>query len=199
MFEHTSLHPIFVHIPLVLLPVAAGFALADFVFPAARLRWAALALLLAGLAGAFLAKQTGDTAAHHARLMDPSVVDIKIGGTIPQVVGHGDLLHTHSQLGEWTRNLYGALAIVEGLLLFATHPAFRRWRRSWSLSAGVERLIRGVWIFVAVGGIGLVVLTGHYGGQLVYNHAVGVTPPHQMTEHTDPMQAHMGSMQNPQP
>jgi hypothetical protein len=50
---------------------------------------------------------------------------------------------------------------------------FERLRRGWSLPVSLVRLIRGAWMSVAVAGLAVVVLTGHYGGTLVYDHAVG--------------------------
>jgi uncharacterized membrane protein len=93
---------------------------------------------------------------------------------IPKLVGNGTLMGTHSALAQLTELLYGGLLTVELALLFLTMPRFRAYSRGIALTCVQERVLRGVWIGIAVVGIGLVVLTGHYGGALVYDHGVGV-------------------------
>jgi uncharacterized membrane protein len=171
MFDIARLHPLIVHAPLVLIPVAILFELLHFVAPKAGLRIAAVLLLAGGVAGAVLATETGEAAEEHAEQVAADM--IPADGFVPQAVADGKLLETHARLGEWTRNIYAALLLAEGGLLFLTLPALARFRRGFSLPAGVVRLARGVWIGVAVAGLAIVVLAGHYGGSLVYDHAVG--------------------------
>jgi uncharacterized membrane protein len=171
MFDSASLHPLIVHAPLVLIPVAILFELLHLVVPKAGLRIAAVLLLAGGVAGAVLATETGTSAEQHAEQV--AADQIPADGFVPQAVADGKLLETHARLGELTRNLYGTLLLVEGSLLMASAPALARFRRSWSLSARIERLLRGAWMSIAVVGLTVVVLTGHYGGLLVYDHAVG--------------------------
>lgn len=175
MFGIPQVHPLIVHAPLILLPVAVLFSVLALLFPRHGFRVAAILLLLGGVIGAVIATETGETAEHQAERASEEVEDITVAGTIPQVVADGKLLETHAQLGENTRNLYGLLLIVEAGLFAASTPALAKWRGSWSLSQRVDRIARGVWVIVAAAGIALVVLTGHYGGTLVYAHGVGVT------------------------
>jgi uncharacterized membrane protein len=169
-----SWHPLVAHAPLVLLPVATLFAAFDFLVPASRLRLAALFLLALGFAGAFIAVQTGGPARHQDLLTIPGLRSIPASGLIPKLVGNGTLMGTHSALAQLTELLYGGLLAVELAMLFLTMPRFRAYSRGIALTCVQERVLRGVWIGIAVVGIGLVVLTGHYGGALVYDHGVGV-------------------------
>jgi uncharacterized membrane protein len=171
MFDIARFHPLIVHAPLVLIPMAILFQLLHLVVPKAGLRIAAVLLLAGGVAGAVLATETGNAAGRRAEQVAADM--IPADGFVPQAVADGKLLATHARLGEWTRNIYGALLLVEGGLLFLTLPVLARFRRGFSLPAGVVRLVRGVWMSVAVAGLVIVVLAGHYGGSLVYDHAVG--------------------------
>ena len=168
-------HPLIIHAPLVLIPIAVVFAIGDRLFPRAGLRLAAVLLLLFGAGGAFLATQTGEAAEHVARQENPGLRNIEASGTVPRALGNGSLMETHATLGDLTAYLYGALFVVEAGVLFATSPATERWRGRWTLSATTASLVRGIWLAVAVVGIVVVVLTGYYGGQLVYDHGIGVT------------------------
>jgi uncharacterized membrane protein len=174
MFDLAAMHPLIVHAPLVLIPVAILFQFLHLLAPKAGLRIAAVLLLAGGVAGAILATETGESAEHRAEQILPEAEDITVSGFVPQAVAQGKLLKTHERLGDLTRNLYGLLLVVEAGLLAASAPALARFRGGWSLSAGVARIARGAWMLVAVAGLAAVVLTGHYGGTLVYSHAVGV-------------------------
>jgi uncharacterized membrane protein len=174
MFDLAALHPLIVHAPLVLIPVAIVFQLLHLLVPKAGLRIAAILLLAGGVGGAILATETGESAEHRTEQVSPGADEITVAGVVPQAVAEGNLLETHAKLGELTRNLYGLLLLVEASLLAATLPALARFRGGWSLSAGVARIARGAWMVVAVAGLAVVVLTGHYGGTLVYSHGVGI-------------------------
>lgn len=174
MFDLAALHPLIVHAPLVLIPVAILFELLHLFVPRAGLRLAAVLLLAGGVAGAILATETGESAEHRTEQVSPGADQISVPGFVPQTVAGGNLLKTHARLGELTRNLYGLLLLVEVGLLAASAPALARFRGGWSLSAGLARITHGAWMLVAVVGLAAVVLTGHYGGALVYNHAVGI-------------------------
>lgn len=176
-----SLHPLIVHAPLVLIPAAVVFTLLSLFWSKGGLRIAAALLLAAGVATAVLATETGEAAEHRAEQMMPELEDISDPGSVPQAVAEGSLLETHAQLGEMTRNIYGLLLLIEGGLLFLTEPMFARLRGGRSLPAGVARLTRGLWTTAAVAGLALVVLTGHYGGKMVYDHGVGTTRDAQTT------------------
>jgi uncharacterized membrane protein len=174
MFDLADLHPLIVHAPLVLIPVAIVFQLLHLLVPKAGLRIAAILLLAGGVGGAILATETGESAEHRSEQVSPGADQITVAGVVPQTIAEGNLLETHAKLGELTRNLYGFLLLVEAGLLAATLPALARFRGDWSLSDGMARIVRGAWMLVAVVGLVAVVLTGHYGGALVYNHGVGI-------------------------
>ena len=167
-------HPIFVHLPLALLPAAVALRLAHAVFPRAGLRVAAILLLLAGVGFGLLAKESGEAAEHRAEQVTRNLEEIQAGGSIPQLVADGSLLETHAELAENTVLIFGLLLAAEAALLFLSHPAFARWRGSFSLSLPVQRVAGGIWLVLAVASLALVVLTGFYGGKLVYDHGVGV-------------------------
>ena len=174
MFDLAAMHPLIVHAPLVLIPVAILFELLHLLVPKAGLRIAAVLLLAGGVAGAVLATETGESAEHRSEQVTPGAEDITVSGFVPQTVAAGKLLETHARLGKLTRNLYGLLLLVEAGMLAASAPAVARFRGGWSVSAGVARMVRGAWMLVAVVGLAVVVLAGHYGGALVYSHAVGI-------------------------
>jgi uncharacterized membrane protein len=175
MFEQASWHPLIVHAPLVLIPVSVLFALIDFIRPALGLRVAGVLLLVGGVGGAVLASQTGESAEHEAVRESRSVRQIGATGLGPTLTGTSSLIQTHAALGEMTRNVYGLLLLADGALLAASLPALKRFRGNRTLSARWQRIGRGAWIAVAALGLVLVVLTGHYGGQLVYDHGVGIS------------------------
>ena len=169
-----ELHPIFVHLPLALLPAAVGLRIAHAVFPRAGLRIAAILLLLAGVGFGLLAKESGEAAEHRAEQASRRVEDIRVAGSIPQLVADGSLLETHAELAENTVLIFGLLLAAEAALLFLSYPAFARWRGTFSLPLPAQRIAGGLWIVLAVASLALVVLTGFYGGKLVYEHGVGV-------------------------
>ena len=169
-----ELHPIFVHVPLALLPAAVVLRIAHAVFPRAGLRIAAILLLLAGVGFGLLAKESGEAAEHRAEQASRSVEDIRVAGSIPQLVADGSLLETHAELAEMTVLIFGLLLAAEAALLFLSYPAFARWRGTFSLPLPAQRIAGGLWIALAVASLALVVLTGFYGGKLVYEHGVGV-------------------------
>lgn len=175
MFNLASIHPLIVHAPLVLLPVAVLFTLLSIFFPKTGLRLAAILLLAGGVATAIMATETGEAAEHSAERAMPELEDITVPGSVPQAVAEGSLLETHAQLGEMTRNLYGLLLLIELGLFAATEPMLARFRGGRSLPTGIAQVGRGIWTAAAVAGIVLVVLTGHYGGKMVYEHGVGIT------------------------
>lgn len=167
-------HPLIVHVPLVLIPVAVLLTALDFARPRYGLRYVALALLCIGVAGAVLAAATGENAEHQAEQVMPTVASIRAAGGVPRAIAGGSLLETHAKLGELTRNVYALLLVTEAGLIVVTAPAFAGLRRGRAVPARLARLGRGLWLLAAVAGLALIVLTGHYGGSLVYNHGVGV-------------------------
>jgi uncharacterized membrane protein len=173
MPSYNALHPAVVHAPLVLIPFAVLTALIDLVRPSLRLRNIALALLFCGVGGAFLATQTGGAAREHARQLG-TLPNIPVSGFVPSLLGTNDLMRTHSTLGDDVQYSYGLLLAIEIVLLVLTLPLFAPYRHGFTLSAARERIARIVRVIVAVAALGLIYATGYYGGQLVYEHGVGV-------------------------
>ncbi|HNP72120.1 MAG TPA: hypothetical protein PLO33_02285 [Kouleothrix sp.] len=167
-------HPQVVHAALVLLPAAVVFQILSLLFPRRGLRLAAVLLLVAGVVGATLATQTGETAEHQAKQAMPDVEAIQTPSYVPAVVAEDNLLETHAGLGELTRNLYDGLLLAEAALLFFTASVTARWRRGWTLPERWSRGLRALWSLVGVAGIAMIILTGHLGGTMVYSHGVGV-------------------------
>jgi uncharacterized membrane protein len=143
------LHPALVHFPIALILFGAAVAVAAAFLPRWHLPWLAAGLLLAGAAGAMAAAWSGEED------------DEALGALTP---GAEQVLEEHEEWGERTRNL----AIVAGLLAAGAAAAARYPRISRSL--GIATAVAGLAASYAVAE------TGHYGGQLVYRHGVGVSP-----------------------
>jgi uncharacterized membrane protein len=184
---------------LVLIPVAIVFQLLHLLVPKAGLRIAAVLLLAGGVGGAILATETGESAEHRTEQVSPGADKIMAAGVVPQAMAEGSLLETHAKLGELTRNLYGVLLLVEAGLLAATLPALARFRGGWSLSDVVARLARGAWMLAAVAGLAVVVLTGHYGGTLVYTYGVGIPKQAAVSPNAAQISAAPGALVTPTP
>lgn len=142
------LHPALVHFPIVLILIGTAVAVAAVFVRRWHLPWLAAGLLLAGAAGAMAATWSGEEADEEAGNLPPAAEQI---------------LEEHEEWGERTRNL----AILAGLLGVGAVAA-----------AGFPKMSRGLGIVTAVAGLAAsyaVAETGHYGGQLVYKHGVGVS------------------------
>lgn len=141
------LHPIAVHVPIMMIPLSA--ALASYA-AWKRPSWAArivLATLLLAALGAFVAAQLGDQDLE------------KVEGTLPPATAQA--VETHNTLGTMTEVASAALFAV-GLLL-------RKWifptRWSWAFAASL-------WALTA-----LMVVTAWYGGSLVFEQGVNTPVP----------------------
>jgi len=147
-----GLHVLVVHFPIALLLVAPLFVLLATVFPirAQWASWAAVALLLLGATGTFVAIATGDAAQAVADGSDAMY----------------DVLSEHEELAELTRNVYVVLTAVYAL--FVLLPAMMK-----------ELLIRRYlvpvnFVFLVALGAGSLLLanTAHLGGRLVHEFGV---------------------------
>ena len=143
-------HPALVHLPIVCLPLAAGFDLLALLHR--RASWASPAATavygLAGL-GAALAVWSGRHAA-----------DTLVG--VPAEVQ--PLIGAHSDWAHYV--LYGTILLAVLRFVMQLQDSLR------------DRVsVRGLHLLLAVGTILLMVRTADLGGRLVYGHGVGVTLP----------------------
>lgn len=141
------LHPAVVHFPIVLILIGAMVAVAAAFAPRWRLPLITAILLGLGALGAIVAAQTGEEEGELANLNSEASETI---------------LDQHEDWAETTRTL----AIVAALLAAVSVSLFRFPRTARILSAATA--------LVALAASGAVALTGHYGGQLVYRHGVGI-------------------------
>lgn len=154
MWRVELLHPMLIHLPLVLLPLAAILRLvhellptrmrSQFLLPASRL------LLALGVVFVWPAIYTGELAdsAVVRSLCDPTVVE------------------EHENLSYITAYIFSAAALVEVGL------AWKNWRTGL-----LRRLANWLVILSMLGGSGVLLYVGHLGASLVYQQAAGVYQP----------------------
>lgn len=143
----SELHAIVVHFPIALAFIGVPLVLAVAIVTADRqhLRWAAVGLYIIVAVSGYAAFWSGD----RARDMIPNAYPAAIW----------DILDTHEVMAEtvWLGALFTAAFLLIGAINLA-------WVRVPATTiAAVSSLITAV----------LVAVTGHFGGQLVYKHAVG--------------------------
>lgn len=143
------LHPLAVHVPVVLLPLGAIGVVLVLLMPRWRgaLQWPVVAVLGIATVGALIAKLSGEALA--ARVGSPG---------------------QHEELGNWVLAL--AALLLAGMLAWVLwHRRLVRHRRS----SGVIGLILGtVLAAVAIGSVIVAVLTGHTGATQVWQDRVDV-------------------------
>jgi len=149
LLDLPNLHPMVVHFPIVLIPLAV---LVDLVAVARRrLDWArgAAGLYLLAALAAWLAAEAGEEAVEGL-------------ANVPSDVR--PLLHEHMHLGHYTFWLIAGLAVVRLLLWW-------RDRKSTSMS-----LLGLRWAVALVGliAVGLLIDAAEHGGRLVYRHGLAV-------------------------
>lgn len=149
-----ALHPMIIHFPIALLLIAPLFILL-----AASLRpgqgrpylIAAMALLLIGTAGTFVAVATGESAAELAE----------------QTPATEQVLHTHEALAERTRAVFTVLSIIFLALLVVP-----RWMKQSDNRLTATILPLAFLMFYGAGVL-LLLNTAHNGGRLVHEFGVG--------------------------
>lgn len=141
------LHPAVVHFPIALLIVGSGAAVVAVVVRRWHLPWLAALLLVFGAAGAVVAVGTGEE--------EEEMVETNSAAA-------EQVLDEHEEWGKTTRNL--ALAAA----LFAVAAAFTTKVRVAGIGLSLVAAV------LAVASAYCVALTGHYGGELVYRHGVGI-------------------------
>lgn len=141
------LHPAVVHFPIVLILLGAMVALLVIVWRRWHLPWLAAVLMVAGASGALVAARTGGQQAEMAG---------EISESAELILDH------HETWGERTRNLAIAAAILA--LVSASATRFPKVARGLTVATA---LVAGATAYS-------VAQAGHYGGQLVYKHGVGI-------------------------
>jgi uncharacterized membrane protein len=160
-------HPLFVHAPLVLIPLTLLLGLAYVMVPPLRPRvgWALVLLAIASPVSAFAATQSGE----------------RLEGRL----GPSDAIEHHQQYGETLQNLAAVLMVVALLLVLVDRLRVARKRRQRALAEGdepaapVRRTGGGLWtvlsvlLSVALLGVGgatgtYLYLTGDSGAKMVW-------------------------------
>jgi uncharacterized membrane protein len=141
------LHPAVVHFPIVLLLLGAPLAVVAVFVRRWNLPVLAAVVLALGAGGAIVATWTGGQAAELAG---------ELGG------GGEQVLDEHEEWGERARNA----GIVAALLAVASAALFRK--------PVAARAVGAAAALAAVAAAFSVAQAGHYGGQVVYKHGVGV-------------------------
>jgi len=152
-----ALHPLVVHFPIALLLVAPLFIVAGLLFrrSAGPLSATALALMILGTAGTWVAVATGEAS---AELADRTPA---INAAIEQ----------HEELAETTRAVFTGLTVA-----FAVLVAARTWtprRIPVGVDVGARVLFLGAFAAASL----LLANTAHHGGLLVHEHGVHVMLP----------------------
>lgn len=149
----TELHPLVVHFPIALLLVAPLFIAAGILMNPSKghpFLIAALALMLLGTAGTFLAVATGEAA----------------GEVAQRTAAVNTVLQRHEDLAETTRIVFSVLTLIFAALLFL--PRLLK-REATIVSARILPL--AFLLFYSAGAV-ILVNTAHNGGRLV--HELGV-------------------------
>jgi uncharacterized membrane protein len=148
------LHPLFVHAPVVLIPLTLALGFVYVFLPPLRRRvdWALFLLAAAGPASAFAATQSGEQLRGH---LDP--------GKTNRVIA------AHQHFGENLRNVSALLFVVVVLLIFCDRLRVRRKRRGTVPGAdgmATRRRGGGFWtvlsLVFALAFLGIGGLTGYY-------------------------------------
>lgn len=142
------LHPALVHFPIVLVLLGAAVAVAAAIVPRWRLPLIAAVLLGLGAVGSVIAVQTGE----------------RDGELVNETPALERVLEQHEEWAERTQSA----AIIASILAVGAVVTFR-----WP---AVARGLNVVTAVSAMAATWCVVETGHYGGQLVYQHGAGVGP-----------------------
>ncbi len=153
-----GLHPLVIHFPIALLLVSPLFVLLSMVLPKHRGAFAAsaLAMLVLGTGGAFIAVETGEAAAELATRSDAINAAIE----------------SHATLAETTRNVFAGLTVLYVVIL-----ALPRFVKALSTRTAMV-VAQTVFLGLLVAGNLVLAGTAHRGGLLVHRHGVhAMLPP----------------------
>ena len=146
-------HPIVIHFPIALLLIAPLFILLGALLQPTRGRpylMAAMALLLFGTAGTFVAVETGEAAAQIAE----------------RTPGVEQVIETHESLAERTRAVFSVLSVI--FLALLGGPQILK-RIDSRLTTTILPL---AFLILYCAGILLLLNTAHNGGRLVHEYGV---------------------------
>ncbi len=151
-----NIHPALVHFPIALLTVYAVLELARFRFFVGRPYWFHLkaAFLLLGLAGALLARQTGEFVAEQIDRNAPVFA----------------IIEKHALFANLTGLIFGVLGLAYFMVLFEREAWLPNIRAKFPRVVGFanEFLASPVAPLVALAGLLAVTITGALGGAMVY-------------------------------
>jgi uncharacterized membrane protein len=139
-----ALHPEVVHFAIALLFVGVLLRALSLLGRPAFVGPTAAVLLILGTLAAFAAAYTGDVA----------------HGPIEQMPGLRPAVESHEEWGDWVRNIFGVVLLVE-LVALALRPPKRRYALMASTIVGVI-------------GLGVLYEAGERGGEIVYAYAGGI-------------------------
>lgn len=145
----SPLHPAIVHFPIALILVGTVTAFATLLLPRAALAWFSAVILGLASAGAVAATWSGDEDEEKAEHAGAGVERI---------------LEEHEEWAERSRNSAIIAMLAAGVAAFSL-------KRHAVFSRGAAALTAAI----SLGASWCVVETGHYGGQLVYQHGVSVS------------------------
>jgi uncharacterized membrane protein len=145
----SPLHPAIVHFPMALILLGTVTAFATLAFPRAALAWLSAGILAFASLGALAATWSGDEEEEKAE---------HAGARVERI------LEEHEEWAERSRNaaMIAMLAAGAAAISLKRHAVFSR---------GAAALTAAI----SLGASWCVVEAGHYGGQLVYQHGVGVS------------------------
>lgn len=151
LFAGLPLHPLAVHVPVVLLPLGALGLLALIVVPRWRapLAWPVVGILGVATVGALVAKLSGEALA--GRVGSPG---------------------QHEQLGNWLLAT-SAVLLVAALAWWQWQRRSARARRSTGVMGVLAGMLLGA---LALGAVIIAVLTGHSGATSVWSDRVAAPP-----------------------
>lgn len=144
-----NLHPILVHFPIVLLPLAVLIDLVAVLRRSPIWSRAATGFYVLGALAAWITAEAGEEAVHSLENVPAT--------TQP-------LLSEHSDLGHYTLWLFAALAAIRLVLWWRDHRSDRL-----SMIA-----VRGVVVVAGLIGLGVLYETADHGGRLVYQHGLAI-------------------------
>lgn len=147
-----TLHVLVVHFPIALLLVAPVFLVLAMAAPVHRRAFAlsALILMVLGTAAAFVAVSTGQAA---GELADKTEATMSV-------------IEEHEEMGETTRNIFTALAVLYALILYSPVVLKKE------LGAKAFILTSVVYLVLYLVGVWVLINTGHLGGRLVHEFGI---------------------------